>query len=139
MVCPVKSVWCRPAPAYARSCYGVPLWWGRIRLPAYSWCAPLPTPASGAGPAGAVCPDRAVAPAAYVELRALDVERNEQRAARRAGEAGDSTAVETRRLWPYRWAPAGLEKPSAGASNPSAARVTSAAPPARGQYIDIVI
>lgn len=139
MVCPVKPVWCRPAPAYARSCYGVPLWWGRIRLPAYYWCAPLPTPVSGAGPVGAVCRDRAVAPAAYVELRALDVERNELRAERRAVEAGDGTGAETRRLWPYRWGPAGLEKQSAGDANPAADSVTSAAPPARGQYIDVIV
>jgi len=98
---------------YARSCFGVPLWAGRIWLPAPALAAlcsrlriRLPEPVGYA--------IERVSPAYYVELRALDIAK---------AEAADSMRVSrpasikpSSLLWPFRWPQPIESKPAASPS-----------------------
>jgi hypothetical protein len=90
-----------PRVLYARSCFGVPLWAGRLWLPAHSLAAVcerlrirLPEPIGYA--------TERVSPAYYVELRALDIAREEQRLATPHVCPRPHIHV-LKLLWPFRW------------------------------------
>jgi hypothetical protein len=73
---------------------------------------------------------RAVTPADIVELRALDVERNESRAGASCPPRDESPPA-ARRLWPFRWPT--VDPPVAVQPLPIAAT------PEKGAYFDVFI
>ncbi len=86
-----------PRVFYARSCFGVPLWAGRCRLPepvCGRWRTRLPEPIGFA--------TERLSPAYYVELRALDIAKEEIELT--TPRARHRTPIHPiKLLWPFRW------------------------------------
>lgn len=91
---------CCRATYFARSCYGVPLWAGRIWLPHPFWSVGL-QPGGRPQPTIA-CTSQAVTPADYVELRALEIRKQELEATW-PGDEMPGSVNRSPRLWPFRW------------------------------------
>lgn len=140
MVSPVTSTACCRRVYYARSCYGIPLWAGRAWL-LQAGRGGLCSQAVGSLASNtAILPARAVAPAAYVELRALDIARQEAQVEPcNAGGAGEPTSM--RRLWPFRWIPAGITTSSAAPSSGAVAAAVALqdTSSATGRYLDVLV
>ena len=123
-----------PRVFYARSCFGIPLFAGRVWLPHPFWSTHLQPPGAG----GVSCDNttstaRAIEPAAYVELRALEVAEAEV-AAESAGAEQSSGASWVKRFWPFRWP---LQASNLGPVQPE--RIPGSSPTGPGQYIDILV
>lgn len=123
-----------PRVLYARSCFGIPLFAGRVWLPHPFWSTHLQPPGAG----GVACDNtistaRAIEPAAYVELRALEITKDEVVAeAKAAQNSGGASLV--KRFWPFRWP---LQVSNLGPVQPD--RIPGSSPTGPGQYIDILV
>lgn len=130
MVAPAGGVSCCQRVFYARSCYGLALWAGRIWLPHPFWSQQLQPNGGISRGEGLVQCARAVEPAAYVELRALDVAKAEADATKRTE---PERAETVRRMWPHRW-PA-----EAVAGSEEAIRRYEQAAQVKRAYLDVVV
>ncbi len=131
MLSPVGGACCGQRVYHARSCYGLALWAGRIRQPHPFWSKNLQPGDGGSQGEGPALSARAVEPAAYVELRALDAAKAENDLQMRSESARSESLV--RRLWPFRWpveAVAGSEE--------AKVRIEHEAPVKRA-YLDVVV
>ena len=100
----LSPVSCCRQTFFARSCYGLALWAGRIWLPHPFWSVGLqPSGSAGAArPASEASTLKAVTPADFVELRALEGRKEELRLQARE-EPEQASRTPEQRFWPFRW------------------------------------
>lgn len=102
-----------PRVFYARSCFGVPLWAGRCRLPALALLCARFRNRLFEPPA---CAIERISPAYYVELRALEIAKEDLELS--TSRAHYRPPINPPKLpWPFRW-PVPAPAPTAATTSP---------------------